>query len=57
MLTERLFPIAGSNVMARNRQKKNKRREQLLCIKNGYGFKDPTPYEAVKSIRNEKRSE
>lgn len=34
----------------------NKKREQMISAKNAYGMSDPTPYEAVKLIRQKERA-
>ena len=35
--------------------RENKKREQMISAKNAYGMSDPTPYEAVKLIRQKER--
>lgn len=44
--------------MPKNREKTrdNRHREQALDRHNGYGFMDPTPYEAVERIRRGQRA-
>jgi len=44
--------------MPKNREKtrENRRKEQALDRRNGYGFMDPTPYEAVERIRRGQRA-
>ena len=45
----------GIRNLARNRMKsrERKRREEMISPRNEYGFKDPTPYQAVIRIRKE----
>ncbi|WP_352399101.1 hypothetical protein [Anaerotignum sp.] len=38
---------------SRTKTRNNKKMEQLLSLKNVYGFKDLTPFEAVLHIRQE----
>ncbi len=38
----------------RDRQRANRRiKEEILEIRNEYGVKDPTPYEAIKELKKE----
>jgi hypothetical protein len=55
MLLYIAFPVGRGFFMPKSREKTraNKKREKLLDKRNAFGFKDPTPYNAVKNIRKE----
>lgn len=44
--------------MPKNRRitRENKKREAMISAKNAYGMSDPTPYEAVKRIREKEKA-
>ena len=44
--------------MPKNRRitRENKKREAMISAKNAYGMSDPTPYEAVKRIREKQKA-
>lgn len=58
MSQQSVSKMRGGQVLPKSRIKtrKNKKLEQLLSYKNGYGFKDPTPYTAIKHIREEMKA-
>ena len=53
-----VFPARKGVAMPKSRLKTraNKKREQAISAKNAYGTSDPTPYEAVKLIRQKERA-
>ena len=52
-----VFPMYKGVTMPKSRliTRANRKREQMLSAKNAYGVSDPTPYEAVKLIRQKER--
>lgn len=54
-----VFPMYKGVTMPKSRliTRANRKREQMISAKNAYGMSDPTPYEAVKRIREKQRNE
>ena len=54
-----VFPMYKGVTMPKSRliTRANRKREQMISAKNAYGMSDPTPYEAVKLIREKQRNE
>lgn len=53
-----VFPAWKGATMPKSRliTRANKKREQMISAKNAYGMSDPTPYEAVKLIRQKEKA-
>lgn len=53
-----MFPMLKGVTMPKNRltTRANKKREAMISAKNAYGMSDPTPYEAVKRIREKQKA-